>query len=93
MLSNLLVLYGPLTNGTGGDYYSYLTRYYRSTTGQTSAVWLFNTIKTLGAENPAIVVTQFSHTASGFNQPSIIARIPGTSTATSKSFDIVVRMV
>lgn len=64
--------------------YSYLTRYYRSTTGQTSANWLFSTIKTLGAVNPAIVVTQFSHTASGFNQASIIARIPGTSTATSK---------
>ncbi|KAL0639086.1 hypothetical protein Q9L58_001766 [Maublancomyces gigas] len=60
----------------------YLTRYYRSTTGQTSANWLFSTIKTLGAVNPAIVVTQFSHTASGFNQASIIARIPGTSTAT-----------
>lgn len=68
--------------------YSYLTRYYRSTTGQTSANWLFNTIKTIGDANPAIVVTQFSHTASGFNQASVIARIPGTSAATSKHFYI-----
>lgn len=76
-----------------GNDHSYYNRYYRSTTGQTSATWLFDTIKTLGAANPAIVVTQFSHTASGFSQASIIAKIPGTSTATSKSSSVVPRLL
>ncbi|KAH8155685.1 uncharacterized protein LAJ45_00695 [Morchella importuna] len=61
---------------------SYNNRYYRSTTGVTSATWLYNTIKNIGAANSAITVTQYSHSASGFSQQSVIAKIPGTSSAT-----------
>ncbi|KAF6795052.1 leucine aminopeptidase [Colletotrichum sojae] len=55
------------------DYYN---RYYRSTYGTQSATWLFNQVKTIAAANSAITVTQFTHS---FNQPSIIVKIPGTS--------------
>lgn len=61
---------------------SYNNRYYRSSTGTTSATWLYNTIKTIGAANPAVTVTQYSHSVSGFSQQSVIAKIPGTSSAT-----------
>jgi leucyl aminopeptidase len=56
------------------DYYN---RYYKSSYGTQAASWLFSQVKSVAAANPAIVVTQFTHSA--FNQPSIIARIPGTS--------------
>ncbi|OLN88287.1 Leucine aminopeptidase 1-like protein 1 [Colletotrichum chlorophyti] len=55
------------------DFYN---RYYRSTYGTQAATWLFNTVKSVAAANPAITVTQFAHS---FNQPSIIVKIPGTS--------------
>jgi hypothetical protein len=38
---------------------------------------LFNTVKSVATANPAITVTQFTHS---FNQPSIIAKIPGNTT-------------
>jgi leucyl aminopeptidase len=56
---------------------NYYNRYYKSTTGTESATWLFSTVKSVASSNPAIVVNQFVH--SSFNQPSIIARIPGSS--------------
>ncbi|KAK1965014.1 peptidase family M28 [Colletotrichum eremochloae] len=55
------------------DFYN---RYYRSTYGTQSATWLFNQVKSVAAANPAITVSQFTHS---FNQPSIIAKIPGSS--------------
>ncbi|KAF2218802.1 peptidase family M28 [Elsinoe ampelina] len=55
------------------DYYN---RYYRSTYGTQAATWVFNTVKSVAAANSRIVVSQFTHS---FNQPSVIARIPGTS--------------
>ncbi|PNS15485.1 Leucine aminopeptidase 1 [Sphaceloma murrayae] len=54
----------------------YFNRYYRSTYGTQAGTWLFNTVKSVASANSKIVVTQFTHS---FNQPSIIARIPGTS--------------
>ncbi|KAL8850889.1 MAG: hypothetical protein Q9221_004202 [Calogaya cf. arnoldii] len=55
------------------DFYN---RYYKSTTGTQSSTYLFNTLKSLSAPNPRIVVSQFTHS---YAQPSIIVRIPGTS--------------
>ncbi|GAB1316193.1 Peptide hydrolase [Madurella fahalii] len=51
-------------------------RHYNSSYGTEAGAWLFDTIKSVAAVNPAIAVTQFYHS---FNQPSIIAQIPGTS--------------
>lgn len=56
---------------------NFQTRHYRSTYGVEASTWLFNTVKSVAAANPAITVTQFTH--SSFSQKSIIARIPGTS--------------
>lgn len=58
---------------TLSDFYN---RYYRSSYGTQSSTWLFNQVKSVASSNPAIVVTQFSHS---YSQPSIIARIPGSS--------------
>ncbi|KAL9006908.1 MAG: hypothetical protein Q9188_000363 [Gyalolechia gomerana] len=58
---------------TLSDFYN---RYYRSSYGTQSSTWLFNQLKSIASSNPAIVVTQFSHS---YSQPSIIARIPGSS--------------
>ncbi|KAL8870118.1 MAG: hypothetical protein Q9174_003762, partial [Haloplaca sp. 1 TL-2023] len=55
---------------------NFYNRYYSSTYGTQSATWLFNTIKSISAPNPRITVSQFTHS---YNQPSIIARIPGSS--------------
>ncbi|KAL2162352.1 hypothetical protein VTH06DRAFT_7265 [Thermothelomyces fergusii] len=55
------------------DFYN---RYYRSSYGTEAGTWLFNTIKSVAAANPSITVTQFAHS---FNQPSLIAKIPGSS--------------
>lgn len=55
---------------------SFYNRYYRSTYGTQAATWLFNQVKTVAAANSAITVTQFTHS---FSQPSIIVKIPGTS--------------
>ncbi|PSK56688.1 Leucine aminopeptidase 1 [Elsinoe australis] len=55
------------------DFYN---RYYSSSYGTQAGTWMFNTVKSVAAANSKIVVTQFKHS---FNQPSVIARIPGTS--------------
>ncbi|KAL2172730.1 hypothetical protein VTG60DRAFT_4176 [Thermothelomyces hinnuleus] len=46
-----------------------------SSYGAQAGTWLFDTIKSVAAANPSITVTQFTHS---FNQPSLIAKIPGT---------------
>ncbi|KAL1839274.1 hypothetical protein VTJ49DRAFT_1674 [Mycothermus thermophilus] len=56
---------------------NYHNRHYRSSYGTQASDWLFNTVKSVAAANPAITVTKFSHS---FNQPSIIAKIPGDTT-------------
>ncbi|KAK4195741.1 putative aminopeptidase [Triangularia verruculosa] len=52
-------------------------RYYRATYGTEAGTWLYNTLVSLVAVNPAITVTRFTHS---FNQPSIIVKIPGNTT-------------
>ncbi|KAK4187064.1 putative aminopeptidase [Podospora australis] len=56
---------------------NYYNRYYRSTYGTQAGTWLYNTVVSVASANPAITVTKFTHS---FNQPSIIAKIPGNST-------------
>ncbi|KAL2264469.1 hypothetical protein VTK26DRAFT_34 [Humicola hyalothermophila] len=51
-------------------------RYYRSSYGTQAGTWLSDTVRSIAAANPAITVTRFTHS---FNQPSINAKIPGTS--------------
>ncbi|KAL8723888.1 MAG: hypothetical protein Q9166_008228, partial [cf. Caloplaca sp. 2 TL-2023] len=58
---------------TLSDFYN---RYYKSSYGTQSGTWLFDQVKIISAANPRIIVSQFSHS---YAQPSIIARIPGTS--------------
>lgn len=55
---------------------SFYNRYYRSSYGTQSSTWLFNQVKSIAASNAAITVSQFIHS---YAQPSVIARIPGTS--------------
>ncbi|KAM0650972.1 hypothetical protein D7B24_003956 [Verticillium nonalfalfae] len=55
---------------------NFQNRHYQSTYGTQASTWLFNQVTTVAAANPAITIRRFTHS---FNQPSIIARIPGTS--------------
>lgn len=55
------------------DFYN---RYYKGTYAATSAQWMFDTAKSAAKANSAITVKQFAHS---YNQPSVIAAIPGTS--------------
>ncbi|TGJ82951.1 hypothetical protein E0Z10_g5790 [Xylaria hypoxylon] len=59
---------------TLADFYN---RYYRGSYAATSAAWMYNTVVSVAAANPAITVKQFAHS---YSQPSVIATIPGTST-------------
>jgi bacterial leucyl aminopeptidase len=52
-------------------------RYYKGSYAASSAQWMFNTVKDVGSANSVITVEQFTHT---YNQPSVIAAIPGNST-------------
>ncbi|KXX80851.1 Leucine aminopeptidase 1 [Madurella mycetomatis] len=52
-------------------------RHYNSSYGTEAGTWLFDVVKSVAAANPAITVAQFKHDS--FDQPSIIAQIPGTS--------------
>ncbi|EGR50305.1 uncharacterized protein TRIREDRAFT_105279 [Trichoderma reesei QM6a] len=58
-----------LTTFTG-----FTTRHYRSTTGTQASAWLFDQVSSIAAARPEITVQRFAHT---WNQPSIIARLPG----------------
>ncbi|GJN71032.1 hypothetical protein PLIIFM63780_002377 [Purpureocillium lilacinum] len=53
------------------------TRHYQSQTGLQASNWLFEQVKKTAAANSAITVKQFKHTR--FNQPSVIAQLPGES--------------
>ncbi|KAF2714273.1 peptidase family M28 [Pleomassaria siparia CBS 279.74] len=55
---------------------NYYNRYYRSTYGTQAGTWLASQLTTIAAANPAITVTTFTHS---YSQPSIIVKIPGTS--------------
>ncbi|KAG9249662.1 peptidase family M28 [Emericellopsis atlantica] len=54
---------------------SYHNRHCESETGTEAANWLFEKVQSFASANAAITVEQFPH--SDFDQPSIIARIPG----------------
>jgi leucyl aminopeptidase len=54
---------------------SFFTRYYRSTTGEQSAQWVFNKALEYANNRSDITINQFAH--SGYNQKSVIARIAG----------------
>jgi leucyl aminopeptidase len=51
-------------------------RYYKGSYAATSATYVLNAVRSAASSNPAITVKQFTHS---FNQPSVIATIPGTS--------------
>lgn len=51
-------------------------RYYRGSYAATSATTVFDLVKNVAASNTKITVKQFIHS---YNQPSVIANIPGTS--------------
>ena len=68
---------GPALRLTARLTHSFYNRYYKSSYGTQAGTWLFNTVKSVAAANSAITVTQFTHS---FNQPSIIAKVPGSST-------------
>ncbi|KAK8090681.1 peptidase family M28 [Apiospora phragmitis] len=55
------------------DFYN---RYYRGSYAATSARWMYDTVRSAASANAAITVKQFAHS---YNQPSVIAAIPGTS--------------
>ncbi|KAI5920915.1 bacterial leucyl aminopeptidase [Camillea tinctor] len=55
------------------DFYN---RYYRGSYAASSATWMHDTVVSVASANPAITVKQFTHS---YNQPSVIAAIPGTS--------------
>ncbi|KAL7957260.1 Zn-dependent exopeptidase [Trichoderma compactum] len=54
----------------------FTTRHYRSTTGAQASAWLFDQVSSIASARPEITVRRFTHT---WNQPSIIARLPGQS--------------
>ncbi|EGZ67566.1 Zn-dependent exopeptidase [Neurospora tetrasperma FGSC 2509] len=55
---------------------NFYNRYYKSSYGTQAGTWLYDTIVSVASANSAITVTKFTHS---WNQPSIIAKIPGTS--------------
>jgi len=58
---------------------TFYTRYYRSTTGIQSAEWVFSQAKLAAGNRTDITIRQFTHT--GYDQKSVIARIPGRSSS------------
>ena len=57
---------------------AYHNRHYKGSYASQSASWMFSTVKSVASSNSAIAVSQFTH--SSYNQPSVIAKIPGTGT-------------
>ncbi|KAI1841671.1 hypothetical protein JX265_009314 [Neoarthrinium moseri] len=51
-------------------------RYYKGSYAATSATWMYDTVVEVSSANPAITVKKVTHS---YNQPSVIAAIPGTS--------------
>lgn len=56
---------------------SYYNRHCESETGTEAAGWLFEKVQEIASANSDITVEQYPH--GDFDQPSVIARIPGTS--------------
>ncbi|KAF7535831.1 hypothetical protein G7054_g5081 [Neopestalotiopsis clavispora] len=56
---------------------AFYNRYYKGSYAATSAAWMYNTVVDVASANSAITVKQFTHS---YNQPSVIAAIPGNST-------------
>lgn len=50
-------------------------RYYRGSYAAESATWMYNTVVSVASSNSAIQVSRYTHS---YNQPSVIAKIPGT---------------
>jgi leucyl aminopeptidase len=57
---------------------AFYNRYYRGSYASSSATWMYNAVVNVSQSNPDIVVTRYTHS---YNQPSIIAKIPGSSSA------------
>ncbi|KAH7038156.1 leucyl aminopeptidase [Microdochium trichocladiopsis] len=55
---------------------AYRNRHYKGSYATQAATWMFNTVKSVASANTAITVSQFTH--SSYDQPSVIAKIPGT---------------
>ncbi|KAI8625092.1 Zn-dependent exopeptidase [Xylariaceae sp. FL1651] len=55
---------------------NFYNRYYKGSYATTSATWMYNTVASVASANPAITAKQFTHS---YNQPSVIAAIPGSS--------------
>ncbi|KAH8893087.1 Zn-dependent exopeptidase [Thozetella sp. PMI_491] len=55
---------------------NFYNRYYRGSYAASSATWMFDTVTSVASANSAITVKRFTHS---YNQPSVIAAIPGTS--------------
>lgn len=53
-------------------------RYYRGSYAATSATWMYNAVVNATQSNSKIIVTRYTHS---YNQPSVIAKIPGSSSA------------
>lgn len=56
---------------------SFYNRYYMGPYAALSAKWMYSTVQKVASANSAITVDQFAHL---YNQPSVIATIPGNST-------------
>lgn len=70
---------GPIfTHANSHVTHSFHNRHYQSSWGTEAATWLYETVQEVASANPAIEVEQFTHS---FDQPSIIARIPGSSSS------------
>lgn len=62
---------------------SYYNRYYKSTYGTQAGTWMYNTVVSVAASNPLITVSKFTHS---YSQPSVIAKISGTSGSVGTCF-------
>ncbi|KAH6880648.1 hypothetical protein B0T10DRAFT_411534 [Thelonectria olida] len=57
---------------------AFYNRYYRGSYASTSATWMYNAVVNVTQSNSKITVTRYTHS---YNQPSVIAKIPGSSSA------------
>lgn len=57
---------------------AFYNRYYRGSYAATSATWMYDTVVSVASSNSKIQVTRYTHS---YNQPSVIAKIPGTSSS------------
>ncbi|KAK7425972.1 hypothetical protein QQZ08_007554 [Neonectria magnoliae] len=57
---------------------AFYNRYYRGSYAAISATWMYDTVVSVASSNSKIQVTRYTHS---YNQPSVIAKIPGTSSS------------